>query len=147
MLLVMLSCKESSVNPDTNLPDSFIFGTSYGMCLGDCAHFFMLRDSKVYPDDITIYTGNNLKFSDTALDASKYVLAARAQSNFPDFFKLMTDSTLGCPDCRDQGAYHIIITKNSITRTYHIDPFYIDNFPALQKYFADIDSIMAKLEE
>lgn len=146
-MLIFFSCKESSIDPDTNLPDSFIFGTSHGMCLGDCAHFFMLRDSKVFPDQINIYTGNNLKFSDTALEGSKYVIAAKAQSNLPDFFKLMTDSTLGCPDCRDQGAYHIIITKNKVTRTYNIDPDYIENFPALQKYFSDIDTIIAKLKE
>lgn len=122
-VLLLNSCMEE--RPSNN-KDYLIVGITSGMCSGDCATLFLLQDGKVYPDKETEYSFQQAaqpKFSASPLHDTTYQFAAGLLlAGFPDYLTLHPDTTLGCPDCRDQGGFHLIRMEAGVRRAWYIDP-------------------------
>jgi hypothetical protein len=115
-----LSCKKDK--DEKVAVDLLSFGTAYGYCIGDCAFFFRLEGENIYPDSSTRYTGEgSIVFSSNPLSNDKYLLAKELKDNFPVYLLNNDGKTFGCPDCTDQGGFHIEVKENSISKFWHID--------------------------
>lgn len=142
MLLFLSSCSEDNLD---NL-DYFAFGNSFGMCQGNCATFFLIKDKSIYPDDMDFYTGSSLKFKAEVLSNEKYDLAQELIENFPDYLIINPDKTFGCPDCADQGGIHIEIQEDGVIKRWHFDTT-ISNLPTeIQDYVQEISNVIEELK-
>ncbi len=125
--------------------DYFAFGDAYGFCQGDCANFFMMKDSRLYPDNVASYNGTSLEFSGEALSVEKYDIAKKLIDNFPKYLIDNPDKTFGCPDCADQGGIHIEIQENGKITKWHFDTN-IASLPAqIQDYVQEIKTVLVQL--
>jgi hypothetical protein len=100
--------------------ESVRFTTSYGECGGFCQHSLLVR-----PDGATLHSATNGSNEAPAVDeaieldpaVTAQILAAAAQAlSYP------WDARYGCPDCMDQGAFHIEVRANGTLRETVIDP-------------------------
>ena len=100
----------------------FAFGSTYGMCPGNCATFFEIKNGKLYPDSMDRYTGT-LYFKSNPLANDRLNLATNLLYNIPGDLRNYPDSTHGCPDCHDQGQYYIEYKANATApvQYWHID--------------------------
>ena len=114
---------DSGTTPDATAaaPDgveSVRFTVSYGECAGFCQHTLTVR-----PNDATLgsATSGGVPTVDEAIDLDpavrEQILAAAAQALMSPW-----ESSYGCPDCADQGAYHIGVSANGILRETVLDP-------------------------
>jgi hypothetical protein len=96
------------------------FTTSYGECAGFCQHSLL-----VSPDGASLHSATNGGKAAPAVDeaieldpaVTTQILAAAAQAlSYP------WDARYGCPDCADQGAFHIEVTANGTLRETVLDP-------------------------
>jgi hypothetical protein len=141
-LLFIISCSKDNLD---NL-DYFAFGNAFGMCQGNCATFFLIKDKSIYPDDMDYYLGNLLKFKSEVLPDEKYNLAQELIDNFPDYLIKNPNKTFGCPDCADQGGIHIEIQEKGVIKRWHFDTT-ISNLPAeIQDYVQGISNLIEKLK-
>jgi len=109
--------------PNNNDFEYFIFGTAYGMCMGDCAKLFKLEDGKLYADDVVEHlTNENVTFQNTALTADKATLAAELRTKVPAALFSETSDRIGCPDCYDQGTIFVKIKTDGKEQFWFIDP-------------------------
>ena len=135
LVVTIISCNNDD---DVNLSEDtvLLFGQFYGFCGGpDCIQIFKLEENQlledsndVYPTD-TPYNGNY-----TALSTAKFDLVKDLIDDFPADLLNETATTLGCPDCADQGGYYIEYGKDGNTQHWKIDtdrsnvPQYLHNF-------------------
>lgn len=115
LVATLTACKKTSCTGDY-----FIFGVTYSECTGDCARYYMLKDGHLYTDNMT-RPSEKLKFENTSQPSQSYNISKQLLDNLPPVFKTLPSSTLGCPDCHDQGMYYIEFSKNSIRRRFKID--------------------------
>jgi len=142
LLLFLSSCTKESLDH----PDYFAFGNAFGMCQGNCANFFLMKDKSIYPDEMDYYSGTSLKFKSEVLPEEKYNLAKELIENFPDYLLKNPDKTFGCPDCADQGGIHIEIKENGKIMRWHFDTI-ISNLPAIiQEYVQEISNVIEELK-
>lgn len=140
---LFINCKKSSSHIDGN--HQFVFGITYGYCMGDCAHFYALDSGKLYADDVPgQYTGT-LAFKTEALPNDKYLLAKQLVDSFPAFLLNNKDTTYGCPDCSDGGAVHIWCNVNGKVRYWNIDNMNERNPAEIQTYILKLQNVMHKL--
>jgi hypothetical protein len=105
----------------------------------------MIKDDKIYPDDMDYYTGS-LKFKSEALPVEKYNLAIKLIDDFPTYLTDNPDKTFGCPDCLDQGGIHIEIKENGKIKKWHFDKN-ISILPAqIQDYVKEISVVIEQLK-
>jgi hypothetical protein len=142
-LLISLSfCTKDSLND----LDYFAFGDAHGFCLGNCANFFIIKDGKIYPDDMDFYIESSIKFKSEALPNEKYELAKRIIDNFPTYLIDKPNKTFGCPDCADQGGIHIEIKEKGQIKIWHFDTN-ISNLPhEIQDYVQEIVLVLEQLK-
>jgi hypothetical protein len=43
------------------------------------------------------------------------------KDNFPEYLLDNPGKTFGCPDCADQGSFHIEVKENGVLKFWHID--------------------------
>lgn len=142
IFLLTTSCTKLNLE---NL-DYFAFGNSFGMCQGNCANFFLIKDKSLYPDDMNYYTGTTLKFKSEVLPDDDYNLAQKLVKNFPDYLINNPDKTFGCPDCADQGGIHIELKENGLMKRWHFDTN-ISNLPdEIQDYVREISVVIEQLK-
>ncbi|MCX6350797.1 MAG: hypothetical protein NTX03_02935 [Bacteroidetes bacterium] len=127
--------------------DYFAFGSASGECQGDCAHFYLIKNKNLYPDDLDYYLYTQptpLKFKNTKLPQDKYNLAIVIQKDLPQYLKDNPNTTFGCPDCMDQGGLHIEIKEKGVVKRWHLD---IDSKTpdVVKTYIKEMDSILIKL--
>lgn len=140
--LILSSCTKDNLD---NL-DYFAFGDAYGMCQRDCATFFLLKDKKLYSDDMDYYMETSLKFKSEVMSSEKYNLAKELIENFPDYLLQNPNKTFGCPDCIDQGGIHIEIQEKGLTKRWHFDTT-ISNLPSeIQDYVLEISNVIEELK-
>ena len=111
--------------PDSGDFEYFIFGTAYGMCIGDCAKIFQLEGQNLFPDDglERMIHKDDVPFQTTSLPAEKVAIAAELSQQFPLALLDEANGQVGCPDCRDQGTTFIKIkTADGQVRFWFIDP-------------------------
>jgi hypothetical protein len=137
---ILFSCKKEN----TTKFDSFVFGTSYGYCVGNCANFFLIEDGNLYADDMERLT-TPLKFKTDKLSVDKYNLAKQLRTDFPAYLKQNPNKTFGCPDCADQGSIYIEATINGKTETWLIDTDTTQQPAAIKNYIRDLRNILTQL--
>ncbi len=126
--------------------DYFAFGSAYGFCQGDCANFFIIRDDKIYPDDMDYYNELSLKFKSVSMSPEKYNMAKKLVDRFPAYLTNHPDETFGCPDCADQGGIHLEIKEKGRIIRWHFDTT-ISNLPAsIQDYVREISTVIGQLK-
>jgi hypothetical protein len=145
-LLVLLFFLSSCAKENLGDPDYFAFGNAYGMCLGNCANFFLIKDKSIFPDDMDNYMGMSLKFKSEILPDEKYILAQKLIENFPEYLIKNPDKTFGCPDCADQGGIHIEIQDKGVIKRWHFDTTN-SNLPAeIRDYVKEISAVIEQLK-
>lgn len=142
LALSIISCSKD----DLDDPDYFIFGDSYGECLGNCANFFLIKDNRIFPDSTVNYYIAPLTFKKIALQKEKYDLAKKVLEDFPRYLSENPDKTFGCPDCHDQGGLHFELCKNGTVKKWHIDTD-TDQLPVqIQSYIEEVKSVIQQLK-
>lgn len=89
----------------------FALVSAHGFCLSNCADFFVIKNGNIYPDDFDYFVDSATKFKSEALPIQKYNLAKKLTDDFPVYFIKNPNKTFGCPDCADQGGFHIEINE------------------------------------
>ena len=135
-MVLIHSCEKNSSNKPSDT-DYLMFGHFYGFCHGEqCIEIFKLEKNKIledsldkYPDRTTPYLG---KFY--ALDNAKFNLAKDLTGFFPENLLNEPDTTIGCPDCADQGGLYIEYNFKGVHKFWFIDqskssvPEYLHDF-------------------
>ncbi len=145
LLSLLIVLGTTGCKKDVQTSDYFAFGTAANFCLDDCAHFYKLAGERLYPDEMTKYTGK-MKFSDTPLPDDKFQLAQPLEATFPGYLESRPDTTFGCPDCHDQGGYHIERRKNGRTEAWHFDTDVNQQPEEVRPYLQEMASILSKLK-
>lgn len=112
MLLGMGSCSKKESPAPIPSGDYLVFGTSYGMCAGNCSPRFRIQGGSLYPSD-TAY--------DAPMSKAAYDSALILWTDFPVYLTAHPDTTFGCPDCHDQGGIYIQRKAGGVSSTWHID--------------------------
>ena len=103
--------------------DYIIFGSSYGMCVGDCAVTYLLKSDGLYKSKDYLKTGNANTFTEK-LSNEKFQQLQNISSSIPSElvnYKKDTE-TFGCPDCADQGGYYLeLIREGKKHKIFGID--------------------------
>lgn len=125
LILVFASCKKEKtqlLTKEAGLPESFAFsfGVSHGFCVGECAKFYSITNEQIFPDDMQRLQ-KPLLFKTTALSNEKYLVAKSLLDSFPAFLINNPDTTIGCPDCHDQGAIYLEAKGDGVVKTWNID--------------------------
>lgn len=100
-MMMFGSCNKSNDLFDPSSVEHFSFGTSYGMCIGDCAKLFAIANGQLFPDTLSTHYTGTVGFSSKPLADAKYQLAKELLDNFPVYLYNYADTTFGCPDCAD----------------------------------------------
>ncbi len=150
-VLMIFSCtsEDGRLDPITPDEDSFVFGVSYGECLGDCAHLFMIQNKAVYRDRNERYFNEELSFNAIPLGTDAYDDASLVLSELPiEKLKEEPEERIGMPDAYDQGTIHVLKTIDGTWKEYFIDtddknlPEYL--IPYTKKLLSTIDSLKTK---
>ncbi len=124
MTVFITSCNDDDENVAT---DYIIFGQYYGFCQGDdCLKYFKVDDEHVYEYEdscIPIPVSSCIDTSPPELGNDEFLIAETLFDDFPEDLFDETETTLGCPDCADQGGIFLEIKRGSDDRRY----WYIDN--------------------
>jgi hypothetical protein len=140
--ILFSSCERNNIDQE----DSLIFGEAYGFCVGDCAHFFQIKDNNLLRDNEDRYAGDIPTFEAKPLSGPDYELANALLTNFPQYLVDHPNQTLGCPDCADQGGIHLYYTKGNQQFFWHIDTF-VDNQPVeIRDYINQVKDVIADLK-
>lgn len=142
ILCVLMILGGSSCQDDTNelyKGDYLVFGSFYGFCAGDeCFRLFRLEEHQLLEDTVAQYhtddnffQGNNRVLSRAELDIARSLLDV-----FPRQLLKERASTLGCPDCYDQGGLYIEYKQGNKQGTWIIDQTQAD-VPAYLHEFMD----------
>jgi hypothetical protein len=146
IFIIVLTVTTSCTKEKLGNIDYFAFGISHGFCMGNCAVFFEIKEGKIYPDDIDYYNLSTLKFKTDALPVEKYNIAYDLVDKFPSYLLDRPDKTFGCPDCVDQGGYHIEISRDGQVAKWHFDTD-ISKLPeVLQGYVKSIQAVVEQVK-
>ncbi|MFZ1808245.1 MAG: hypothetical protein WAU36_13530 [Cyclobacteriaceae bacterium] len=145
ILATLSGCEEENNEPDSD--GSLIFGVAYGFCAGDCAHFFLIKDGALFKDNIERYSGDEVYFDGDPLPEDKYVLAKSLLQQFPEYLRERPNETIGCPDCTDQGGYHLILNSNTGSQYWHIDTSTASQPTEIKTYMDQVRTILEQLKD
>jgi hypothetical protein len=100
--------------------DFLIFGHFYGECLGEgCVETFKLTNNKLFEDLNDNYSGTDFDFIELENDTFEQV--EDLIDYFPNQLLSEIETTLGCPDCADQGGLLIQYSENGTLQSWRID--------------------------
>lgn len=145
LILALISGCEKEYEPESD--GSLVFGVAYGFCVGDCAHFFQIKDGALFKDKIERYVGEDLAFESTPLSNDKYILAKPLVRDFPKYLKEHPNKTIGCPDCADQGGYHLILQTESESQYWHIDTSTGSQPDEIKAYMEKVRTVLEQLKD
>lgn len=136
LLLVSFSvagCKKE--DDELGNGDYLIFGTFYGFCEGEtCIEIYKIDNKQLYEDQNDNYSLNNFDFEE--INNNDYASVKELVEQFPE--KLFDEpSTIGCPDCTDQGGVFILYKKNGVKHEWRIDNF-TDDLPNYIQEYTDL---------
>jgi len=134
LMFLYTSCDKDNEIGLGNLDSNYlVFGGFAGECFGDmCVTNFALTDDGLFEDENHVY--NSTDFSFVELTNDKYELAKDLIDFFPQQLLEQEESTIGCPDCYDQGGYFIQYTQDGESQFWRIDtrledvPTYLHDF-------------------
>ena len=117
-IVLFLACSKEGSPTDSN--EYFIYGTSFGFCIGNCTHLFKLENGEVFPDVVDRLNVDELVFSVEA-DNDQLDVALRLHDAFPNILLDSDQDRYGCPDCADQGTIFIQRKIGDEVRSWFID--------------------------
>lgn len=132
---------------DETTNDQFVFGVAYGFCSGDCAHFFRIKDQQLFTDSMERYVSDEYMFKSAALADEKYHLAKSLLDEFPEYLLDHANQTFGCPDCADQGGYHLLRVINGTTYFWHIDTNSMNQPVEIREYIERMRNVIEELRQ
>lgn len=128
LLLALFSFTFTSCSDEEIIDDTvFIFGSTYGFCVGNCTHLFLYDGTTAYRDNMERYVE-----PPTFSDISEADIASSAQlllDEFPDLLKESSDERYGCPDCADQGTLFLRLQEGDGIRTWYLDTRVQEDWP------------------
>ncbi len=141
-LIVILAstCNKKEVDAD-----KIVFGSSHGFCMGDCAQLYKIENQQLYADTISRMT-DDPGFSNTALPAKNYDMAKSLVKNIPAYLYDHANQTFGCPDCADQGVYHLQVMKDNKLMTWKFDGNISANPPEVRAFVTSMRDVLQKLK-
>lgn len=116
--LSICACSKSD-SPLFSKADALIFGTFYGECFGDdCVRTYMVSEGILYKDANDAYVMNSRSFEKVSDDGADIALkiSEKMTSGLGD----IVNSSIGCPDCRDQGGVYLETVDSDEVSTYWI---------------------------
>jgi uncharacterized protein YlaI len=126
--------------------DYFVFGDAHGFCQGDCASFYMMKDGRIYPDNVAYYNGTSPEFHEESLPGEKYVLAEKLIDDFPKYLINNPGRTFGCPDCADQGGIHIELMEDGRIKKWHFDTNTASLPSQVRDYVEEVKMVLSELK-
>jgi len=132
-ILLISSCSKDEIK--LNQDNFLIFGHFHGECIGEkCVETFKLTNEKLFEDTVDSYSKTSFNFIEIGSD--KFEEVQDLADYFPTELLSETESTIGCPDCLDQGGIFIQYSKNGNVQSWKIDqlknavPDYLHEFMA-----------------
>ncbi len=117
------SCSNDSISDDSVPSDYVIFGNYYGLCGGNCFQVYKMSDGSLYKDTtVAHYMGEYTFHPSMQLSEEMYNYAHQLLNDIPVDLLGGGSSTLGCPDCYDQGGYYFSNLHNGEKTIFTIDP-------------------------
>jgi hypothetical protein len=144
LILTLAGCSEK-VYPD---PSAFVFGSWYGFCLENCIHLYKLENGKLYPDDMdTRFQSETITFESTPLEDKLAKKAEELLRLFPSYLRKNPNTTIGCPDCYDQGVIYLGFEENGKLTEWKIDPdMDINDYPQeIEAFMVAMKELIAKM--
>jgi hypothetical protein len=145
LIFIAFACKNQENNVQNSSSDYLIFGIGYGHCIGNCSHYYQIKDNKIYEDN-TLMAYDSIIFNINPLSNDKYYLSKTLLVNLPEFLKSKKDSTIGCPDCADQGRIYIELYKNGSISKWNIDTNPNTHPKEIKTYLSQLKEILNMLE-
>lgn len=132
-IILLTACN----NDDNGIENYLIFGHYYGNCSGEeCNEYFRVTETELFeyednctPGILSSCIPNSEKLSDAKFEFAKDLI-----TNLPDELFDEAESTLGCPDCVDQGGLYLEIKKDDQIKFWYLDnqnsglPAYLQNY-------------------
>lgn len=142
-------CESTDSNPEKapSKTATFVFGEAYGFCAGDCAHFYKLKNNQLFKDKIERFNGTVPDFDPNKLSDDKWEVAKSLISELPDYLLNNPDTTLGCPDCADQGGVYLFYQNENKSLYWNIDTAADRQPPEIRNYILKVRSIIDQLED
>jgi len=134
-IVCFFSCTKDPVTIDS--VDYFIFGRAGCECGGNCGTFYKYFNDMLVEGDGQSCQVNHHTFNGSALTADDKEQAEMLLNAFPDHLFYIQATSIGCPDCFDQGFYYIEIQTDGNNKSWKLDrsveavPEYL--WPFLQK--------------
>ena len=143
--LAAFTCNKNKLNSKS--VEYVSFGSAHGHCVGDCSKFFKIEKEKLYPDNISRYGGEGtVTFQPNPLDNDKYILAKNLVEKFSPYFLSHPNQTFGCPDCADQGGYHIEVKmKGKPVTFWHVDTNASNQPEEIKEFITELKAILSQL--
>ena len=133
--VILFSCDKSK------LPgDSLAFGLSFPECEGDCAFYFLLKNGKIYEDEVKSIQ-DKMAFSNISSSDSKYQKCKFLNETVP---KMLLDGggTLGNPGDHDQAIVNLRIKRNGKVRNWVIDSDTNKIPPEIRLYISSLQKVV-----
>jgi hypothetical protein len=111
-------------NDDGGMEDYLIFGHHFGFCAGEeCLEYFRVTGTELveYEDNCTPGILSSCIPDSKKLSDAKFTFAQNLIANFPDSLFSETATTIGCPDCADQGGLYLEIKQGDVIRFWDLD--------------------------
>lgn len=142
--IVFASCKKENNRPvDAN--NYFAFGFYYGFCGPSCAEMYKLSDGQIYKDSIAISFPTPAVYSAVPLSSAEYQLAVPLQDSFPAYLQNRPNTTIGCPDCLDQGTVYIEKSANGVVQYWVIDMDESVLAVEIRNYITNLQAVVGQL--
>ena len=68
-------------------------------------------------------------------------------TQFPEYLKERPNETIGCPDCADQGGYHLILNSNEESQYWHIDTSTGSQPTEIKAYMDQVRTVLEQLQD
>lgn len=138
----------SGCQRDNGVPgDYFVFGVAYGFCMSDCAQLYQMKEGKLFADSMDKYPGEPLKFLNTPMSDDDYMKAKALLDSLPDYFLQHPDQTIGCPDCADQGGYHLLLRQDGVEHFWHVDTSVGQQPVEIQPFMQQLSAALQELNK
>ncbi len=145
LAIVLLNCanQKTAINEVSKLEDTvqIEYLASFGMCLGRCVRQAKFTSSGIDYVERPWREVDSLPPLHTTLPLSENDRNELIELlDLTTFMK--TDSVIGCPDCRDEGAETFRITSNH--RTHHVKISYFKPLPGNEEFANRIRGLIYK---
>ena len=112
LLPLFLQCTKASVEPGSDAPGQFVFGSFFGFCQGEgCIEIFKVERGQLYEDQRdqypAVYGTEPYEGSYALRSSADYALAADLPGQLPEALFDEEEQVLGIPDAGDWGGWYV----------------------------------------